>query len=543
MIDVLSVANMRKSDAWTIEHEVSGKELMLRAGKGIVEAADKVCHWESACAIVCGSGNNAGDGYVIASLLAERGIACRIFLLGDKYSEDGAYYYQKCMDMGIPTAKCNEQTTFVGYARIVDCIFGTGFSGEPRGLSSIIIDRINEAHEHGSIVISADINSGLNGDNGLAVRCVQSDLTVSVGGWKSGHFLNGAMDYMREKQNCDIGIRPVEPAYHLLEEEDVRCLFPARKHESNKGSFGYLALIGGSVRYSGAIRLANIANSALRAGAGVVKLAVPEGICTGITPHILESTLFPLHQKDDGFFRFEKAQWEELLRGTRAAAFGMGIGNSEDTQQAVRFLLEEYDGVLVIDADGLNALARILEEERGEEAAVEDAPMEKCSEEAAVTDAKLHEYRSQNASKDSLLARTKAQVILTPHLKEFSRLSGYSIDQIRQEPIPLAQEFAREHKVILLLKGPCSIITDGTEVLLCDRGCPGMATAGSGDVLSGIMAAVCAANPDKLLQAAAAAAYINGAAGELAQEAYNDVTMTAGDTAAMVREVMVQILG
>ncbi len=508
MVEVLSVENMRKSDAWTIEHEVSGKELMMRAGKGIVDAAAQVYGWEGPCAIVCGSGNNAGDGYVIAGLLYDQGIESRLFLLSEKFSPDGAYYYEKCMEKGIPSVVCDENTTFTEYPRIVDCIFGTGFSGVPRGLSSLVIDRINEARKAGSIVIAADINSGLNGDNGLAEKCVESDLTVSVGGWKSGHFLNAAMDHMKDKRNCDIGIRPQDPAYQLLEEADVRALFPERPHESNKGNYGYLALIGGSVRYSGAIRLANIANSAVRTGAGVVKMAVPQGICTGIMPHILESTLFPLSQGEDGFFRFQQTEWEELLRGTRAAAFGMGIGTSEDTKQAVRYLLKEYEGVLIIDADGLNALARVLQA---------DGP--------------------------GVLAGTKSKVVLTPHLKEFSRLSGYSIDEIRQSPIPLASEFAAKHNVVLLLKGPCTIITNGTDVLLCDRGCPGMAGAGSGDVLSGIIAAVCAANPDDLLHAAGAAAYINGAAGELAQEAYNDVTMTAADTAYHVRDVMVRLLG
>ena len=493
---------MRKSDAWTIEHEVSGKELMMRAGKGIVEAAGQVCGWESPCAIVCGSGNNAGDGYVIALLLQEKGIASRLFLISEKFSQDGAWYYGKCLDAGIPVTLCDENTRFEEYARIVDCIFGTGFSGAPRGLSAIMIDRINEARSSGSIVISADINSGLNGDNGLAEKCVHSDLTVSVGGWKSGHFLNAAMDHMKEKRNCDIGIRPIEPVYHLVEEADVKKLFPPRAHESNKGNYGYLALIGGSVRYSGAIRLAGIANCAMRSGAGVVKLAVPEGICNAVMPHILESTLFPLSQKNDGFFRFEETEWEELLRGTRAAAFGMGIGMSEDTKLAVSYLLTNYEGVLVIDADGLNALA--------------------------------HD--------PGKLTGAKCRVVLTPHLKEFSRLSGYSIEQIRRDPIRLARTFAAVNEVVLLLKGPCTIITDGNEVLLCDRGCPGMATAGSGDVLSGIMAAVCAANPDDLLHAAAAAAYINGAAGELAQKTFNDVTMTAADTADHVRDVLVRIL-
>ena len=156
------------------------------------------------------------------------------------------------------------------------------------------------------------------------------------------------------------------------------------------------------------------------------------------------------------------------------------------------WLLQNYTGKLVIDADGLNALAK--------------------------TD-------------KSALRNAACRVLLTPHNMEFSRLSGHSVDEILADPIPLAREFAKETGAVLLLKGPATVITDGETVLLTDRGCPGMATAGSGDVLSGVLAALCGYNDDLML-AAAAGAWLNGRAGELAQEAFGPVSMTAGDTAA-----------
>ncbi len=172
----------------------------------------------------------------------------------------------------------------------------------------------------------------------------------------------------------------------------------------------------------------------------------------------------------------------------------MGMGLTEDTGALVRWLLINYTGTLVLDADALNALAR--------------------------TD-------------PALLRQRTAKTVLTPHNMEFSRLSGRSIEAILAAPVPLAEAYAKENGVTLLLKGPATVITDGERTVFTDRGCPGMATAGSGDVLSGLLTALCGYNEDPFL-AAAAAAYINGRAGELAAERYGDVGMTAGDTAGCI---------
>lgn len=506
MQNVLSVENMRCSDAWTIEHKTPSKELMFRAGKGVVEEGEKRGRFCGKTAIVCGSGNNAGDGYVIAFLLAEQDRSCCIVRTSEKFSEDGAFYYGKCAEQNIPVIMMAEDTDLSGFDTIVDCILGTGFQGAPRGCAAAAISAINRARGNGSYVIAVDINSGLNGDNGTASLAVVSDLTVSVGGLKSGQLLNSAADYIGELVNRDIGIEPLHRPFHLMEERDIPALFPPRRHDSNKADFGYVALIGGSLRYSGAIRLANLSNAAVRSGAGVVKLAVPGEICMGIMPHILESTLFPL-SSENGDMRFSEEDFSQLLRGVKTAAFGMGIGNSPETKKAVRYLLEQFKGTLILDADGLNALAAILSEEG-----------------------------------TGILRNASCRVILTPHLKEFSRLNGRTVQEVRENMIALAEEFAEEAGVIVLLKGPGTVITDGTETIIAARGCPGMAAGGSGDVLSGILAAVCAANGEQLLQAAAAGAFINGFAGELAQKKTNDVVMSAADTAAHVRDALIELL-
>ena len=194
----VSTEVMRNSDRWTIENLVPSRELMERAGKAIFEQV----RWKAPVGIICGKGNNAGDGFVVASLLKDNGIECEIVLLfEDSFSEDGRYFYEKCVEKGIPVAADND---YGKYATILDCIFGTGFKGEVKEPARSAILKINAS---GAYVVSADINSGLKGDTGLGDLYVISDLTVSIGTYKYGHFLGHAKEAMKDKVNCDIGIK------------------------------------------------------------------------------------------------------------------------------------------------------------------------------------------------------------------------------------------------------------------------------------------------------------------------------------------------
>lgn len=194
----VSTEVMRASDKWTIENICSSKELMERAGKAIFDQVS----WKGPAGIICGKGNNAGDGFVVASLLKDHGIDCEIVLLyDDAFSEDGRYFYDKCVEKGIPTVPDGDYSR---YKTILDCIFGTGFKGEVKEPSKSAIEKINSS---GAYVVSADINSGLNGDTGLGDLYVVSDLTVSIGTYKYGHFLGHAKTAMKSKVNCDIGIK------------------------------------------------------------------------------------------------------------------------------------------------------------------------------------------------------------------------------------------------------------------------------------------------------------------------------------------------
>lgn len=210
LTEVVSVETMRKSDAYTIRKFTDSKELMLRAGKGVYNSYS----WKGKTAIVCGKGNNAGDGYVLALQLKEAGIDCVLFLLEEKFSADGKYYFDQCMEQSVPYVLCDKNTDFNGYSEIVDCIYGTGFKGKVSGIAEIIIDKINESEAY---VISVDINSGLDGDWGVYEKCVHSDLTVSIGYYKTGHFFNQASECIKELVNCDIGIKRAGEVYYLAD--------------------------------------------------------------------------------------------------------------------------------------------------------------------------------------------------------------------------------------------------------------------------------------------------------------------------------------
>lgn len=514
MRKVLSVDNMRKSDAATISSGIPGIELMYRAGKGIYNTLvnGKIVSLEDAkkseVYIFCGSGNNAGDGYVLALLLKENHVPCKLVLCSNRFSEDGRYYYDKCVKKNIDIIEANDisEQSFVedkNYV-IVDCLLGTGFKGSPREPMKSIIDNINgykADNEERITVVSVDINSGLDGDTGLYDVCVESDVTISIGDLKPGLLLNKAKDVIGEHINIDIGIEAIDKPFLLMESMDVKKCLPQRLNDSNKGTYGYIALIGGSYKYSGAIRLAAMANSAMRSGAGVVMVAAPSTVCPYIIPNILESTIYPLSD-NKGEVIFDRAELDGLMGRVKVIAFGMGIGCTDETKLMLKYLLAHYVGILIIDADGLNALAGMG---------------------------------------NKVLQNTSCrQVILTPHLKEFTRLTGRSVVDIKSDPINISKQYAKENKVILLLKGPTTIVTDGDTVYLSDRGCPGMATAGSGDVLSGILAAMCGYAEDTLLSVAAGA-YINGLAGECAQDEYGDVSMLAGDTVANISKVIMKI--
>lgn len=224
MIKTVSVKTMRESDAAAIAGGIPSKTLMMRAGEGIFRSV----RWKEPVAIVCGKGNNAGDGYVVAELLRKNGISCTLVLLSDSFSEDGRYYYEICRENGIAEVRFTQGMSLSGYGTILDCILGTGFSGTITGITKEAIDAINESRAY---VVSADIPSGLNGDTGDGETFVRSDLTISIGTFKTGHFTGRCYEAMRDKLNVDIGIQIIGPYAETDDANDrkVRLFFSQKE--------------------------------------------------------------------------------------------------------------------------------------------------------------------------------------------------------------------------------------------------------------------------------------------------------------------------
>ncbi len=491
MLNVVSNKTMRDSDAACIASGISGLELMHRAGKAIFDTHQ----WYGKTAIVCGKGNNGGDGFVLALLLKENKFTLDVIIVEDKRTPDAEYYYQKCIKEQINIVLFDELVDFSQYDTIVDCMFGTGFKGVPNEKYQGIINAINGAKK---FVISVDINSGLCGDNGLGDVFVISDLTLSIGTLKSGNYLGKAKDAAKKIVNCDIGIPVIGKKYKLVESKDFAEYFGERENYSHKGKYGYVAILGGCKEYSGAVKLANMSLSALKIGAGVSKLIVPNSIYESVSPYVLESTLFTVPDTN-GAMKFRPKFIDNALRGVKSLAIGMGWGRGKYNRKILEYVLNNFDIPVVIDADGINALAKDL----------------------------------------SILKTTKAKVILTPHLKEMSRLTEKSITEIENNPIEICEEFAREYNVNVLLKGPTSIVTNGIDTYLVNRGCAGMATAGSGDVLSGIIVGILGSNYKNIALSVAYATFINGLSGEFAQKQETDISMTASTTVTYIKDAII----
>ena len=208
--EVVSVKNMRHSDAHTIAEHTTSAELMCRAAQGIFDAVS----FTGRVAIVCGKGNNGGDGYALACILCKNGIIPTIYRASEGFSKDGLYYYKTALSLGANEEPLNLANCFTGYDIVVDCLLGTGFSGKVTGSIKEAIEQINSTNAY---VVSADINSGLNGDTGVADIAVNSDLTVSIGAFKTGLFLNDAPYYIERMVNADIGIHILEDEYKLID--------------------------------------------------------------------------------------------------------------------------------------------------------------------------------------------------------------------------------------------------------------------------------------------------------------------------------------
>lgn len=491
MVELYSPAEIRSAEIAIMESGVTELELMRRAAEGILQALPDT---NGRIGILCGKGNNAGDGYALARLLAQDGKLTILYRFSEKLTPAAAHYYRLCMADGIAERTALEDAPFQDCTLLVDCLFGTGFRGK---VASPFREVIEAANASGLPIVSADIPSGLSAENGLGEIAIRAIKTVAIGGYKFGHFLGRARDLCGELTVCDIGLQPLSDAA-VMEDHDLVSLLSPRPHHAHKGIYGTVTLLGGSLPYSGAAKLSAMAAASLYSGCGIARLALPACLANSALPYLLEATLCPMPHRE-GHLRFEEKALDIAFSGASSAAIGMGMGRSEDNAPILEWALENLSIPLVIDADGLNTLAEM-------------AP--------------------------SIPTKAKCRVVLTPHPKEFSRLSGIPIGEVLAHPIQHARDFACKHGCIVLLKGTSTVVTDGRDTLIVSRGSGGMATAGSGDVLSGVIAALLAWSQEDLLLTVAAGAHICGVAGEIAARRVGTISQVASDTARAIPDAI-----
>ena len=417
---------------------VSTITLMGRAGKALADAV-KV-YGKKNIAIVCGTGNNGGDGLAAAIDLINF-FDVEIFLTGEIRSQASKYYFNQLEKKGANILQAQNQN-FSKYDVIIDAIFGTGLKQEVCGIYKDIIQAVNKSSAY---IISADIPSGLNSDNGIIEgTCIKAHTTVTFVGYKLGHFLNDGEDMCGHIVLDHIGA--VIPEGNYIEVPD-KVMLPKRTKACHKGDFSNIKIIAGSETMCGAAYLGfSSAQAALLSGAGLVTLAIPKSIKCAYMARITENMLYFLSDQN-GQIIFEKTEIDELLKKADVLIIGMGLGQSQEIGKIIDYVLLNYAIRIIIDADGLNSL-------------------------------------NLNS-----LKQTKCKVIVTPHIGEFSRLNHKSIEEIKQNPIQYAKQFSKDYGVIIVLKSNCTVITDGCKVLINITGTPAQAKGGSGDVLAGCMGA------------------------------------------------------
>jgi len=503
MRPVFTADEMRRVDQRAIrELGIPGPTLMENAGRG---AAERILaalpglglpRRGARVVIVCGKGGNGGDGFVVARHLKRAGQRVQVFLVAspDDVRGDAALKYREMERRGIRAHVVRDdaalERALAGADLAVDALLGTGARGAPAPPIARAIERINA---RGRAVVALDIPSGLSADgaapDGPVIRAV---LTTTFAGLKRGLLLGSGPDFAGRVEVVDIGVPAAELARGIdtfaLEAADVARHFPPRPREAHKGSYGHLLLVAGSVGKTGAAALA--ARAAMRAGAGLVTVATAAGAQPAVAALILEAMSEPLPETEAGSLALKsRERLHDLLETRDALALGPGLGLDEDTQALARALVFESSRPCVVDADALSALTGHLDRLRGVTAA-------RC---------------------------------LTPHPGEMARMLGVSVADVQRDRLKTVRQFATAFGVHVVLKGATSVIgTPEGAVLLNPTGNPGMASGGTGDVLTGVVGAFLARGlaPGDAL---ASAVYVHGLAGDIAAARQGQESLVASD--------------
>ena len=496
---IVTTKQMQQMDKKTIEQfGIPGRVLMENAGRGALELlCDQFDLEDARVAVVAGRGNNGGDGFVIGRYLMEMGVRVSFFLLSSQDRVQGdarenmllvqallaehpdSQFIEIIDQDGLEAAK----SVLIHHDIFVDAILGTGLNSDVKGLYRDVIELINKAGAAGCPIFSVDIASGLNADTGrVCGTAIQADATATFAFAKAGHVLYPGNFHTGTLEVIDIGIpghiaRTEHPDIFLPEPEDIAQLIPDRKFNDHKGRFGHLLILAGSPGKTGAAALC--ANAAMRTGAGLVTLGCPDRLMPVLEPMVVEPMTAGLPENQDGGLDASALDHIiALMEDKTSLAVGPGLGTAPGTCELVKSLLAIAPVPMVIDADGLNCIAKDVK----------------------------------------ILATAQTPVILTPHPGEMARLAGISTQKVQANRMQTAKEFALTHGVICVLKGAQTLVAcpDGT-VFINPSGNPGMASGGMGDCLTGMIAAFLAQGlpPES---AALAGTFIHGSCADLLAE-------------------------
>ncbi|HEY2715292.1 MAG TPA: NAD(P)H-hydrate dehydratase [Solirubrobacterales bacterium] len=454
---------MRATDRWAIEEQgVPSLDLMEAAGRALAEAVAGLAP-PGPVRVVCGKGNNGGDGFVAARLLGELGFETEVLLLGPAAEIEGDAAVNLALVEAEEVGAAAIAERLSGSGAVVDAIFGTGFSGEPREPAATAMAAINEC---GAPVVACDVASGVDASSGeIAGAAVEADLTVSFHAAKLGHLVAPGKWASGELRVAPIGIpagAPPAPAAGTIGTA-VLDLLPKRGARSTKFSSGQVTIAGGSRGLTGAVRMSS--RAAIRGGAGYATVAVPadlQAVFASADPEVMSRAIpggdgcFSLDSEDGLLAAFERAA---------AGVLGPGLGRDEDSLAVALEVGPRIGCPLVIDADGLNAFA---------------------------------------GHRLDRIATRRAPTILTPHAGELGRLLARDSAEIEAHRLEAARDAAAISGAVVVLKGDDTIVADGERVAVNAVSAPGLATAGTGDVLSGLTAALLARGLEPFAAACAA---------------------------------------
>jgi hydroxyethylthiazole kinase-like uncharacterized protein yjeF len=492
---IAMAAQMREIDRRTIEeYGILSLVLMERAGLAVVNKIREIAKYRKAL-VLCGAGNNGGDGLVVARLLWNEGWNVKAYLLmkEEKGSPDFKAQLQAAKKFRVPVLKTAPDEKDLHAAVIVDAIFGTGLSKDIKGQISGLIEMINQKTSDGP-VIAVDIPSGISSDTGQVMgTAIRADYTVTFGLPKPGHLLYPGASHTGELSVADIGfpstlLRDESLKWELLEKEAVAALLPDRPRYSHKGTYGHVLLVAGSKGKTGAALLA--AKAILKSGAGMATIGVPDELMGVYQSRVTDEMTFGL-PSIKGMIRENAAQ--EILNFLHGKAdvlaIGPGLGVSEDTRKLLPFLISSGAAPMVIDADGLNSL-------KGNLGVLKDA---------------------------------KAPIVLTPHPGEMGRLLDITAGEVEKDRTGSALRLSEETGAYVVLKGAPTVIAEPEgHAYLNPTGTPAMAKAGMGDVLTGMIAGFMAQGVSPL-DASILGVYTHGLAGELAARELGLYSLLASD--------------